>query len=228
MMSALEDRDVTGFGPDAAELLPLVADLSRRLSTAKEAPFDFVAVLDKVADRLPTSPVQLELSGVDPYLAEALTYGVMRCYRALRRPPRQARPELRIGLEQIRQALAYILEEEPTSDIRPLDEIARWLTHTLDTRQADVAEVLGVSTRTLHRWCTGASSASGAEAARLRLVARLVSNLRHAMTPSGALLWLREPHPDLGGRAPAELLDDIGAYSMLVRLAARTRSHSAS
>lgn len=228
MVSVLEDTQLPGFGSEAAELLPLVTGLGQRLSIAKEAPFDLESVLEKVADRLPTSSVQLELSGVDPYLAESLTYGVMRCYRALRRPPRQARPELRIGVEQIRQALAYILEEEPTSDVRSIDEIAVWLTRTMDTSQSDVADVLGVSTRTLHRWCTRASSPSGVEAARVRLVARLVNNLRHAMTAAGALLWLREPHPDLDGRAPADLLDDVGAYAMLVRLAARTRSHSAS
>jgi DNA-binding transcriptional regulator YiaG len=218
----------TRFEDAAGELLPLVTDLGHRLGVQRRVPMDMQPVLDKVADRIPEPSNGSELSGIDPYLAESLAYGVMRCYRALMRPPAQARPELRIGLEHVRQALAYILEEVPTSDDRTPQEIASWLAGAVESRQSDIADVLGVSSRTLYRWATGTSTPAGPEAARLRLVARLVNNLRHAMTPAGAVLWLREPHRELGGGAPSSVLDTPDAYPVLVRLAARTRSHSAS
>ena len=227
MVSATHDVGTTSLAKDASELLPLVAEVGHRLAVDKSLPLDFQAVLEKVADRIPEPSGGTDLVGVDPYLAESLTYGVMRCYQALMRPPVQARRDLRLGFEHVRQALAYIAEEAATSDDRSPAELASWLVTTLESRQTDIAEIIGVSTRSLHRWATGAAAPAGAEAARLRVVARLVNTLRHAMTGAGAVLWLREPHPDLGG-APCELLESPDAYATLTRLAARARSHTAS
>lgn len=223
MLSLRYDKKAPPFAQDAQELLPLVNDLSERIVATRDVPLDTDAVLGKLADRLP-EPSTLWALPVDPYLMESLTYGVMLSYRALTLPPETGRVDLRIGLEHCRQALAYIVEEAPVADDRPADEIAQWLVATIESAQAGIAEVLGVSSRTLQRWAAGASVPSGAEASRLRLVARLVNNLRHAMTSNGVLLWLKEPHRDLGGRAPADLLDEPGAYMTLLHLAARTRS----
>lgn len=226
MLSLAVDKASTDLAGAAEELLPLVNDLSQRMALSSGIPLDVGTVLGQLAARLPEPTSVWAVPAVDPYLVDSLTYGMMLCYRALTLPRAERRIELRIGLEHCRQALAYILEEAPVAEDRPAGEIARWLIEALESGHADIAEVLGVSARTLQRWSAGTSTPAGPEVARLRLVARLVNNLRHAMTSTGALLWLREPHVDLDGRAPAALLDEPGAYLMLLQLAARTRSQT--
>lgn len=223
MTSLQSDTVVTPLADAARDLLPLVSGAAARLAVSRHVPDDLPGVVETVFDRLP-EPALAEAGGVDPYLVEALTYGVMRCYRALTLPPARARRELRVGLEQVRQALAYIVEEAPTQDDRPATQLATWLVATLNSPLREIAEVLGVNLRTLQRWTSGDSSPSGEEAFRLRAVARLVNNLRHALTGEGVLLWLREPHPDLRGRPPMALLAPA-TFPRLLVLASRARSN---
>lgn len=209
----------------AVELLPLVVEANRRLGLSDEVPLDVPAVIEKVYEAV-AAPAR-EDAFADPYLLEGLTHGLVRCYRAQSLPDLDEQAaELRIGLEQIRQALAYLVEEAQPVDTRPPAGVARWLIDVLEAPQTEVAALLGVAARTLHRWTTGESAPSGLDAARLRTTARLAAILRHALTGPGILLWLTTDHPDLGG-PPAALLDDPADYPLLVRLAARLRSHSA-
>lgn len=213
----------TTLADAAHDLLPVVGDLANRAAVEREIPIDALAVVEKVYERLP-EPIAVEAVGVDPYLLDALTYGAMRCYRALNLPTSGARREFRIGLEQIRQALSYIIEEAPVQDDRPPGELARWLAATLNSPLREVAEVLDVNVRTLQRWVAAESVPTGSEAFRLAAVARLVNQLRHAFTSEGVLMWLREPHRDLKGQAPLTLLD-AEALPALMSLASRARSN---
>ncbi|HLM48976.1 MAG TPA: antitoxin Xre/MbcA/ParS toxin-binding domain-containing protein [Solirubrobacteraceae bacterium] len=58
----------------------------------------------------------------------------------------------------------------------------------------------------------------------MRAVARIVAQLRHALTGVGVVDWFRRPHPDLGGRAPLDVLDDPLALPELVELAGALRA----
>ncbi len=210
----------------ASELLPLVTETNQRLALSPELPPDIHAVVEKVYTSLP-APLDEAAGGIDPFLTEALSYGTARCYRALTLDKdSEKRAELRIGLEQVRQALAYLLDEEPVADDRPPQQVAAWLVEATDVPQTDLARVLDVAPKTLHRWVIGDSTPGADEVARLRVVARIVANLRHAYTGPGAVAWFEHQHPDLK-RRPADLLSQSSNYPSLLKLAARTRSQDA-
>lgn len=204
----------------AAELLPLARDAARSLAREPGVPADMPAVIEKLAKQLPSVD---QWAGVDGYLAAALSEGVIRCYRALQNEGETSRSELRVGLEQIQQALTYLVDERHAADTRSTAEIVTWLLESTGASREELGKVLDVSSSTVSRWVSG-STPSADDGARLRAVARVVTNLRHSLTPPGVLLWFRSPHPDLDGRAPMDLLDTPHAYPSLVRLASRTRS----
>lgn len=78
--------------------------------------------------------------------------------------------------------------------------------------------------RQLQRWLAAhGSEPAGAEAARIRVVARLVNQLRHTFTGPGVLAWFSRKHPMLG-EAPAALLDDPMRYPELVSVATASRA----
>jgi transcriptional regulator with XRE-family HTH domain len=208
----------------AADLLPLVRDAASTLAKHPDVPAEVPAVIEKLFESLP-SPDQW--SGTDGYLAAALNHGLTRCFRALERDDVQRRAELRIGLEQIHQALSYLLDEAPAGEDRTPTELVRWLFDVTGATSTDLAELLDVSPSTVRRWANGAKP-SAQDERRLRVIAGVVVNLRHSLTPAGVLLWLISPHRDLDGAAPADHLDDPSAYQLLRRLASRTRSSTSS
>ena len=167
------------------------------------------------------------LESVDPYLAEGLLGGAVVCLKALRDDDvARSRRELRLGLEQVRQALRDVLAEHPVSADQSAKAVARWLADTVSVPQAEVARILDVSPRTFQRWLseTDTAAPTGDDEMRLRIVARLVNHLRHSFTGPGALRWLERPHPQLGDRPPISLLGDEATYPALTQLAARARS----
>ena len=209
----------------ASDLLPRVTDAVLTLGLQETVPLDTLSLLDKVRDSLP-SPAEQEFAGVDPYVVNTLRQGMSEAYRALSLDDGERVAELRVGLEQIRQSLASMIDGADAADERTSTQIAAWLVETLESTNQDIADLLGVVPRTLHRWMTGESTPSGDEAARLRIVARVVSHMRHALTGPGVLLWFGLVHPEIR-TTPAELLDDPSHYPELVALAARARTHTA-
>lgn len=206
----------------AADLLPLVRDAANTLARRPDVPAEVPAVIEKLYESLP-SPDQW--SGTDGYLAAALNHGVTRCFRALERDAVERRAELRLGLEQIHQALSYLLDEAPAGDERTPMELVRWLLDVTGATSTELADLLDVSPSTVRRWSSGSKPSSHDER-RLRVIAGVVVNLRHSLTPAGVILWLTTPHPDLDDHAPIDHLDDPSAYQLLIRLASRTRSSS--
>lgn len=71
-----------------------------------------------------------------------------------------------------------------------------------------VADLLGVSPRTVTNYRAGQVGQVRKNPNRLTLIGQLVYELRGAMTPRGVLLWFATPAPALGGRTPRELLDE--------------------
>jgi hypothetical protein len=164
---------------------------------------------------------------IDPYLGLLVHRAVIEAQEAIERPEDPgARDALRIALERLSHALSSIAEAEEVGDERPAKEVARWLTTSIEVPQRDLAELLGVELRRFQRWISPRESArpEGEDALRVRAVARLVGQLRHAFTAVGVLRWFDWPRSDLGGRTPRELLHDPARLPDLMRAAGSTRS----
>lgn len=200
-----------------------------RLAREPEISEDLRLYLDQLADDVAALTSQ-EGVDVDPYLFVAAQGALIRALLLLDSGNAAiARKEMRTRLEQMRQVFRDIAEGGPLYEERSAKQIARWLAHCLETSQASLADLLGVSTRTLQRWISETDTAQpeGEDARRVRVVARIVNHLRHSLTGPGVVRWFDLPHPLLNGRRPIDLLDDPGAVEQLSALAASVRSHSA-
>lgn len=210
----------------------IARELGRRnlqLAREPEISEDLRLYLDQLADDVSALTSQ-EGVDVDPYLFVAAQGALIRALLLLDSGNASAaRKEMRTRLEQMRQVFRDIAEGGPLYEERSVKEIARWLAHCLETSQASLADLLGVSTRTLQRWISETDTAQpeGEDARRVRVVARIVNHLRHSLTGPGVVRWFSLPHPLLGSRRPIDLLDDPGAVEQLSALAAGVRSHSA-
>lgn len=127
--------------------------------------------------------------------------------------------------EAIRHVLRDLLESslpvQSQSSAELIAQIEAWLP-SLAVR--DLAELLGLSERSLQRRRGG----DAASTSRMVVVAQLIAILRHAWTDEGVYAWFQRPRHELGGRAPIELLDDDGAQRDLVRAARGGRVQRAS
>lgn len=109
-------------------------------------------------------------------------------------------------LEAIRHVLRDLLQEHRPESLRRegrelIGLLEEWLPRV---PVAQVAELLGLSVRQLQRRRHDDTPSTSRE----QLVARLVAILRHAWTDEGVVAWFHRARPDLGGRAPIELLGD--------------------
>ena len=136
-----------------------------------------------------------------------------------------ARDRLRVALESLRQGFAAIAESEPVADERSAKDVVRWLADTTEVPQNRLAALLGVSLRQFQRWLsTQGAQPEGDDARRARAVARIVNQLRFSLTPAGSVDWFGWPRDDLGGRRPAELLDQPEPLPELAAIAGSMRS----
>ncbi len=207
----------------------VLADLNARLATEKRVPSEVWGTFRGLASALMTASREA-LDYVDPYLVIALQQGELASLLAAEaKDPVAQRRELRIGIEQMRQALREILEGMPVREDRPAKEIARWLSGALGVSQASLAGVIGTSPRTFQRWVsqTDPTEPEGPEAQRLRIIARIANQLRHVLTGPGVVSWLKRPHEELRDRAPVDLINTPDAVPTLEQLAARARSSAA-
>lgn len=202
------------------ELAAANAILAREPAT----PASVVGLVQDVADAIGRGDAP-ELADINPWVWIRAQAAALRAQSALRREDPQRRADLRLALEQLRFLLARLAEREPIGEERGADEVARWLDAALPSvSQPDKARLLGVSPRTFQRWISDQpSSPSAADERRLRIVARLVNQLRHSLTAPGVLDWFAHPRDDLGGAAPAGVLDDPGRLEALITAAAASR-----
>ena len=164
-------------------------------------------------------------TAADPYLALLVHRAVLDARAAA---DDGARDELRIALERLSHALAALAEAEAVGDARTPKELARWLAATLEVPQRDLAALLGVDLRRFQRWISARerTAPEGEEARRVRAVARIAAQLRHAFTPAGVVAWFDWPRPELRGETPRALLADPVRLPDLVLAAGATRSTS--
>jgi hypothetical protein len=223
-MSAVLEAITDLAQPEAAATE--IAHLNARLAETRTIP---AAIADEV--RQITAAVEdtqlRRWEAIDPYHAVVVLHSAVSAQRALDRPGSpDARDQLRVALESMRQSLAAIAEREPVADERTPKEIVASLAAWTEVPQARLAELLGVSARQLQRWLASApgSQPDGEDARRVRLVAKLVNQLRFVLTPAGTVAWFGWPRHDLDGRTPLELLSDPAAEPALTTVAGTMRS----
>ena len=138
--------------------------------------------------------------------------------------------ELRLALEQMRFLFARIADREPIGEDIPAHEVATWLDSKLTAvSQQRKAELLRISLRTYQRWTSDRDpvSPSGEDERRLRIVARIVNQLRHSLTGPGVVEWFDYPRADLDEATPAEVIDDPAKLELLIAAAAASRGNVA-
>ena len=196
--------------------------LNDRLAAGPGVPADVGAQVAALTAAVRATPLE-RWTAADPYLALLVHRAVLDARAAVED---EARDALRIALERLSHALAALAEAEEVGDARTPKELARWLAAAVEVPQRDLAELLGVDLRRFQRWISPRerTQPEGEDARRLRAVARLAGQLRHAFTPAGVVAWFDWPRPELGGATPRELLGDPVRLPDLLLAAGATRS----
>ncbi len=127
--------------------------------------------------------------------------------------------KLIVSAEAMRHILRDALDR-PELDIDKRSLILGLLEWLPGISHKDLAELLGISDRTLSRWL----KYTGDPNRRLKLVVRLVNNLRHAWTPEGVVAWFHRLRQDLDGLAPIDVLDDAEYEHALIAATRRGRA----
>jgi len=206
-----------------------LGEANARLSKLKETPASVVGLVEEVAAAIAEGE-DSEVELVNPWLWIKVQSAAIRAQAALREEDPARRRQLRLSLEQLRFLFARIADREPLGEDRPVEEVARWLDSKLaSVSQPRKAELLNVSPRTYQRWVSENESArpSSEDERRLRMVARIVNQLRHSLTGPGVVEWFDHPRADLDGHTPASVLDDPAKVELLITVAAASRGNIA-
>jgi hypothetical protein len=213
----------------AVELRDLLAEVNKAtklLQRSKTVPEQVIGLIDSFESALgAATPSRLE---ADPYHTAALWAAAFRAQKALRHEnAEEQRRDVRIALEQFRHTLRHIVENQPYSDDAAIRDVLARTLETIATPQKTVAELLGVSVRQLQRWLAADGPEPAADdAARIRVVAQIINQLRHSFTGPGAVAWFYRRHPVLG-RRPIEWRDDPLRFPELRGAAAAARAMTA-
>ena len=206
-----------------------LAEANRRLARETETPAAIQGLVADLADAIAADDDD-ELAVVNPWLWIRVQGAALRAQSALRHDDPDRRRQLRLALEQMRFLFARIADRQPLGEDRSSKEIVHWLEEKLPSvSQQGKAGLLGVGVRTYQRWVSERESSmpSGNEDRRLRVVARIVNQLRHSLTGPGVVDWFEHPRLDLDGARPADLLDDADRLQELLAAAASSRGNVA-
>jgi uncharacterized protein (DUF2384 family) len=206
-----------------------LGEANRRLAREADTPRSIVGLVEDVTDAIAEGGDH-DLALINPWLWIRVQTAALRAQAALRESDPGRRRHLRLAIEQMRFLFARIADRRPVGEDQPAEEVARWLEETLaSVSQQRKADLLGVGLRTYQRWVSprGASAPSGGDDRRLRVVARIVNQLRHSLTAPGVLDWFEHPRSDLGQARPIDLLDDAERLEDLLAAAAASRGNVA-
>ena len=202
---------------------------NRRLAREPETPGAVVGLVEDVTDAIATGD-EHQMAAVNPWLWIQLQGAALRAQAALRDDDPGRREKLRLAIEQMRFLFARIAERQPIGEDRPPRELAQWLERTLPSvSQQRKAALLRVSPRTYQRWVSDRepTTPTGDDERRLRIVARIVNQLRHSLTGPGVIDWFEQPRADLDGASPSDTLDDPARLEPLLAAAAASRGNVA-
>jgi uncharacterized protein (DUF2384 family) len=217
---------ITTAPPKLQGLLAGVNEATKLLQRSKTVPDQVAQLVDSFESELDAAtPMRLE---ADPYLTTALWAAAFRADKALRHDNEAARRrDVRIALEQFRQALRDIVDNQPYNDDAPIRDVLARTADVLAAPQKTLADLLGVSVRQLQRWLTHDGPEPAADdAARIRAVGQVVNQLRHAFTGPGVSAWFERKHPVLKKR-PVDLLGDPLRYPEVLSAAISVRGMTA-
>jgi hypothetical protein len=206
-----------------------LGEANRRLAREAETPAAVIGLVEDIADAISDGD-RHDLAVVNPWLWIRVQGAALRAQASLREDDPQRRRQLRLALEQMRFLFARIAEREPIGEDQSASEVARWLEATLPSvSQQQKADLLRVGGRTYQRWISDRepTTPSGEDERRLRVVARLVNQLRHSLTGPGVIEWFDHPRADLDGASPADTLDDPARLEPLLAAAAASRGNVA-
>jgi hypothetical protein len=218
-------RDLSRPAEAAGEL----HELSMRLAYLETIPADIQAEVREVTDAVDRHEGSWRT--VDPHYVEILLRATLSAQLALMEPDLpESRDRLRLALDGLASAFDAIGESRPVSDERTGKELVGWLAERTEVSQAELATLLGVSPRQFQRWLSPTEKASpeGDDLRRVRAVARIVNQLRFALTPAGVVDWFTWRLPDLGRKRPIDLLDKPDRLPDLIGIAADMRATTAS
>lgn len=206
-----------------------LGEANRRLARETETPSSVIGLVEDVADAI-SGGDEHDLAVVNPWLWIRVQGAALRAQASLREDDPQRRRQLRVALEQMRFLFARIAEREPIGEDQSANEVARWLETTLGSvSQQQKAHLLQVGVRTYQRWISDrdATTPTAEDERRLRVVARIVNQLRHSLTGPGVIEWFGHPRADLDGASPAEVLDNADQLESLLAAAAASRGNVA-
>jgi hypothetical protein len=206
-----------------------LAEANRSLARERDTPAGVVGLVQDVTDAIGAGD-EHALAVVNPWLWIRVQGAALRAQAALREDDPRRRRQLRLALEQMRFLFARIAEREPIGEEQPATEVARWLEATLPAvAQQRKADLLGVGVRTYQRWISDRepSRPAGEDERRLRVVARIVNQLRHSLTGPGVVEWFGHPRADLAGASPTAIIDDPDRLELLLAAAAASRGNVA-
>jgi DNA-binding transcriptional regulator YiaG len=206
-----------------------LAEANRRLARERTVPESVLAIVEDVAHGI-SETEDAALVGIDPFLWIAVQRAALHAQQALRADETERRARLRLALEQMRFLLSRLAERAPMGEEQPVAEVVRWLDDKLPVSQQLKADLLGVSERTYQRWVSdreSSSQPSGDDERRVRVVARIVGQLRHSLTGPGVIDWFGHPRVDLDGDKPQDALTDPRRTDELLRAALASRAQVA-
>lgn len=211
------------FATEAAALLRELEAATTQLARAETIPYEVALLVKELGDRLHASDPIAGMPSVAPDVRTELLAAALLCRDAVENGSRR---ELRLQLEHVRHLVRDVVDEAPANPDRDPREMLRWLVEVVGAPQGEIAELLRVAPRSLQRWLSekDRSAPTGDDLARVSVVTAIVAHLRHSFTGPGTLHWFTRPHPALGNRPPAGLLDDPLTYPQLTALASRARS----
>jgi DNA-binding transcriptional regulator YiaG len=209
-------------------------DLNRQVAREPEVPDWIGNWLADLCTQIGET-VAADLEGVSEHDWSGLQAAALRLagvvFQADDADPRILRRRVRLGIEELRFRMARLAETQAVNDTQPIEEITRWLDETLELSQAEKGALVGVSDRTWQRWNSEHEHAepTGEAATKLRLLARVVNELRHTLTATGAVRWAASPLPELGGATPLDVFgtDNLQAVAKVFAVIAAARSGAA-
>ncbi len=206
-----------------------LAEANRQLAREPETPPSVIGLIEDVTDAISRGD-EHDLAVINPWLWIRVQGAALRAQASLRNDDPERRRQLRLTLEQMRFLFARIAERGPIGEGESANEVARWLETTLaSVSQQQKAQLLHVGARTYQRWIADrdATTPTAEDERRLRVVARIVNQLRHSLTGPGVVEWFGHPRADLDGVSPAEVLDDTDRLESLLAAAAASRGNVA-
>lgn len=214
---------------DPAAAAASLAEANAALAEHAATPEAVVRFVGELAEAI-AADGEHDLAAVNPWVWIAIQSAALRAQAALGKDEPARRRELRVAIEQMRFLFARLAERRAIGEDRPAVEVARWLDRALPgIAQAQKAELVGVGVRTFQRWTAarGATTPGGEDERRLRVVARIVNQLRHSLTGPGVVDWFAHPRSDLDGSRPLDVLADPTRLEALLAAAAASRGNVA-